>query len=133
MKHADTVDPNETPRTDALYETLAKTITGKFTYEKAAQVASELWKHAKRLERELNEANAKLREATEWKPIETAPKDGTVFIAFQPVSEELRVIAAAYFDEGAFRMVQYHAGNEEFPIHPTHWMPLPESPKGTSV
>jgi hypothetical protein len=60
----------------------------------------------------------------EWQPIETAPDDGTEFLAFLP--NERRKI-----------QVSWQIGNGDMVIggcfsfdttKPTHWMPLPESP-----
>jgi hypothetical protein len=74
----------------------------------------------------------------EWQPIETAPRDGTRFLAWvvTPIYDE---------DEGrevkeAGVSVSYHlwGGFVEYPARPafvhgqrfTHWMPLPEPPEG---
>ena len=64
-----------------------------------------------------------------WQPIDTAPRDGTGFIAFQKISQEYRVICPAYFNGTTWVIVAFHEGNTEFEIHPTHWQHLPESPK----
>lgn len=64
-----------------------------------------------------------------WQPIETAPMDGTMFLAYRRGS-----FAAAYRvprDDcemwcfgGMSAAVEHSPG-----IKPTHWMPLPQPPK----
>ena len=58
-----------------------------------------------------------------WQPIETAPKDGTEFIAYCPDKSEtkLRVLR---FDGDCF------LAHNSFVSDPTHWMPLPPGPEG---
>ena len=64
----------------------------------------------------------------EWLPIETAPKDGIAFIGYKKVTDKNWVIAAMYFSDGDFKMVEFNEGNYENTYHPTHWMPLPTPP-----
>jgi hypothetical protein len=59
--------------------------------------------------------------AVAWQPIETAPRDGTEVLAWQPTPEGGRVTVAGYdgpdgpwWDETGLR------------IAPTHWLPYPE-------
>lgn len=62
--------------------------------------------------------------ATEWQPIETAPKSGKwVLLWWEYVTDAPFV---GYCVSG-----QWHAapGGEEWLIGPTHWMPLPRPPK----
>lgn len=90
-----------------------------------------------------------------WQPIETAPKDGTVFIAycpngkshysgggwsFKPVTAP--GIVLCYWDDYTDRMqgpseplgwcrallVKSHGGEGIHPVHPTIWQPLPPPP-----
>lgn len=62
-----------------------------------------------------------------WQPMETAPKDGTWFLA-----------CATAPGWGATRVVRFAHPDDRLPIHgegnlwpspPTHWMPLPDAPK----
>ena len=58
---------------------------------------------------------------SEWQPIETAPKDGTVILVFEPgcgmaiVSWKPKSRPNWHDDHGAT-------------MHPTMWMPLPDAP-----
>ena len=62
---------------------------------------------------------------TGWQPIETAPKDGTLFLAWE-IREEMAVMQWNARCE-AFRIV---ADTEWFSgIKPTHWRPLPAPPE----
>ncbi|WP_427183571.1 hypothetical protein ACL598_17035 [Bordetella bronchialis] len=81
-----------------------------------------------------------------WKPIETAPKDGTRFIGLGPTPSdggiEARETCWSFFGQGslakaAFDRGEGPSGNWRWcePIHnwasswnPTHWMPLPPPP-----
>lgn len=73
--------------------------------------------------------------APQWQPIETAPKDGTRILIYQPDGQwksrrdrRLEYIDVAYW---------HTPGNPEHPgfwtggltYRPTHWMPLPEPPR----
>jgi hypothetical protein len=64
-----------------------------------------------------------------WQPIETAPKDGTVFLAYW--KGHIRECSVLPRDDGLvwdFGTWKFH---ERFSPQyiPTHWMPLPEAPK----
>jgi hypothetical protein len=67
----------------------------------------------------------------EWQPIETAPKDGTELLGYQPARA---TIAAAIYvmrweDRGISGPAWYESeseGQERF--FPTHWMRLPPPP-----
>lgn len=65
----------------------------------------------------------------EWMPIETAPRDGTVFLGYRRgrYAECCRVQR----DDGEMWQFGGESGfHEHWPhIRPTHWMPLPEPPK----
>ena len=66
---------------------------------------------------------------TDWQPIETAPMNGTEFLAFRKGE-----IAVAYRiprdDCEMWKFGRSSASIEACPeFKPTHWMPLPEAPK----
>jgi len=54
---------------------------------------------------------------SEWRPIETAPKDGRDVLTWDGDSVYL-----ASFDKDKWWVLV------EFTVEPTHWMPLPEPP-----
>ena len=66
---------------------------------------------------------------SEWQPIETAPKDGTVFLSFG-ISPDGGVLFA--YGKG-FGVTRWDSGNggrwQGGPAYPTHWQQLPEPPK----
>jgi hypothetical protein len=69
---------------------------------------------------------------SEWKPIETAPKDESTVIVYCQVSE---MVGTAYFDvrliQGIYKWAWYWCWSdpdEESDCYPTHWMPLPSPP-----
>ena len=61
---------------------------------------------------------------SDWKPIETAPKDGTRMFFFVSY-----FIVVGSYQAGAWE-VSWDASKLREP--PTHWMPLPLSPRGES-
>lgn len=64
-----------------------------------------------------------VREATGWQPIETAPKDGTDFLAFVPFRKTHHVMVGAFVPSGHFS-----SWPGRWDYKPTHWQPLPEPP-----
>lgn len=62
---------------------------------------------------------------SEWQPIETAPKDGTVLLGYEN---------KAGVEMFTFRWCEHRGWISEIPwgdwdrVDPTHWMPLPEPP-----
>jgi hypothetical protein len=57
-----------------------------------------------------------------WHPIETAPKDGTMVLLWASrhcVGNYRRIFCAPEW-----------VSEEGSPVEPTHWMPLPNKPKG---
>ena len=65
-----------------------------------------------------------------WQPIETAPKNGTKFLAYWPPSDDEWVVlyAICHFSFGTI----WPSWIDEKDM-PTHWMPLPEPPKEGDV
>jgi hypothetical protein len=66
---------------------------------------------------------------SEWQQIETAPKDGTAFLAYwlrrYPDGTRYEAITpyvVAFYERGRFW--PYYLEDDQ----PTHWMPLPEPP-----
>ena len=59
-----------------------------------------------------------------WRPIATAPKDGTAILGWW--FNECMIVDWCVFVE---RWCSTHDGEDMFEPDPTHWMPLPEGPK----
>lgn len=64
----------------------------------------------------------------EWLPIDTAPKDGTEILIFEPkhYNNDDAIYVVIYTRKGKWVESQgelYHT------FYPTHWMPLPDPPK----
>ena len=71
----------------------------------------------------------KLKAENEWQPIETAPKDGTVFLGYK--RGQFRECYKVPRDDCDMWCFGGTSGADDlFPnIKPTHWMPLPAAPK----
>jgi hypothetical protein len=76
----------------------------------------------------------------EWKPIETAPKDGTAVLLYGPdlptpvvATLKMHELVRSYPSKGFGRSVtfKWHDTVRGFEVYPppTHWMPLPSPPK----
>jgi len=69
----------------------------------------------------------------EWMPIETAPKDGTEFLAYDSVAKkcDVAVWGEIWQDFDAVQSDgEYSPAEDEFQGERiTHWMPLPEPPE----
>jgi hypothetical protein len=83
----------------------------------------------------LEAENKQLREATQWQPIGTAPKDGSMlFLWSMGIHQGSWCIDEGYsgdeepswFDNSRD---SFTTGYSASPLNPTHWMPLPEPPK----
>jgi hypothetical protein len=66
-----------------------------------------------------------------WQPIETAPRDGTVVLAFAPTEAVVPFITVGWFETEAerWRMLDSCSHMGFRAVQPTHWQPLPEPPK----
>ena len=63
----------------------------------------------------------------EWQPIETAPKDGTKFMAYHP----LKIFGGGHSIQVMKWLkgqLVYTLDHDSPTVLPTHWMPLPEPP-----
>ena len=64
---------------------------------------------------------------TEWQPIETAPKDGTMVLSYEPRATKHKYKFMEFHrtkDGGSWKNVAASGA-----VIPSHWMPLPEPPK----
>jgi hypothetical protein len=68
---------------------------------------------------------------SEWKPIETAPKDGTLVIALTPAPEFVRWWTDPDFFGEDYPWVG-RDGSSYKESHVTHWMPIPPPPQEES-
>ena len=70
-----------------------------------------------------------------WQTIDTAPKDGTVIIAYQPSGTFFsghkypEVVGIASWQEPDDLNPAHWSGPLGPKGHPTHWMPLPSPPR----
>lgn len=69
-----------------------------------------------------------------WQPIETAPKDGTDFLAYGPGGVgDRKIMAVMHASESGEFWRLSHVSGWEYDVdieEPTHWMPLTGPPKG---
>lgn len=82
---------------------------------------------------------------TDWKPIDSAPKDGTWVLLTggkieygwyedsQPtvVSGQYSTMLNTYPTHGHWQFAWYDGGHYGWYEEPTHWMPIPDPPKDT--
>ncbi len=67
---------------------------------------------------------------SEWRPIETAPRDGRHFLTYEPRVYGVRIGRAfvrADHDDWLSH-VDSCGNSSKGGLRPTHWMPLPEPP-----
>jgi hypothetical protein len=68
---------------------------------------------------------------TPWRPIESAPKDGSWIVVGARLNGELWHVSSARYD-GEYRKPWLNWDfDDPFYDAPTHWMPLPAPPKAT--
>ena len=71
---------------------------------------------------------AALKADSEWQPIETAPKDGTVFLGYK-LGQFRECYKVPRDDCDMWWFGGTSGADDLFPnIKPTHWMPLPKPP-----
>jgi uncharacterized protein DUF551 len=67
-----------------------------------------------------------------WRPIESAPKDGTFILVYGELGGSLPPIGSCKF--GVVHWVDgfngWYLDGDEYTLAPTHWMPLPSAPVG---
>ena len=63
----------------------------------------------------------------DWQPIETAPKDGKMFLAIWPETVHFHdQVRVTYWAKKPQRFEDVDDFGQD---HPSHWMPLPAPPK----
>lgn len=73
-----------------------------------------------------------MQKIDDWRPIETAPKDGSWFLAFYPRSAayEDQFAVAHWYEAPGNEPMFWDAAQHRDDEQPTHWMPLPKLPYG---
>ena len=64
----------------------------------------------------------------EWQPIETAPSDKLVLVAFETDTGR-KIVGSSFRSNITGGWIWTLLGSGGACISPTHWMPLPEPPK----
>jgi hypothetical protein len=73
---------------------------------------------------------AEERQAREWRPIATAPRDGTGIIVYSPEAEESFCVFTAHCLEGPpGEFDWYDVCEGPVDVTLTHWQPLPPPPR----
>ena len=67
--------------------------------------------------------------AARWRPIETAPKDGTHILGWDGNTQTTVKWWQWHGGRGYWDLVEWGAYAEDGEGNPTHWMPLPDPPK----
>jgi hypothetical protein len=68
-----------------------------------------------------------------WQPIETAPRDGTRILVYDPSESEGGPVLAAYWSDSVWwqdAWMVWDCRSDGWQVSPTHWMPLPSPPTG---
>jgi hypothetical protein len=65
-----------------------------------------------------------------WQPIDTAPRDGSRFLAYLPDEAPRRQIEIAWQNASGVMAVGAQFSFDLTPV--THWMPLPAPPAGAA-
>lgn len=72
-----------------------------------------------------------MTKSRQWQPIETAPRDGTVILAYASTGEMVTVAAATWSqDRLVWELLDTgsYADDSDCSLDLTHWMPLPDPP-----
>lgn len=64
---------------------------------------------------------------SEWKPIETAPKDGTETLGYDAAEQKIFVM---HYSKCSWAR---DGDDYDLIVSPTHWMPLPDPPREYQV
>lgn len=68
--------------------------------------------------------------SNQWFSIETAPKDGTQILGYDPNHEEAKIYILRWESHCGYPACWFEASGEVyFTWSPTHWMPLPKPPE----
>ena len=70
-------------------------------------------------------AEAEAKAVPVWMPIETAPKDGTRILGFEPIENGIAIVHFAHRDRW---YPSDEAERYDGCFSPSHWMPLPPAP-----
>lgn len=67
----------------------------------------------------------------QWQSIETAPRDGSLILAYRPLADEtgdpiIAVVKTTSHPRTSKQGVEHYTDRY---CHPTHWMPLPPAPR----
>jgi len=65
-----------------------------------------------------------------WRPISTAPRDGTEVLLWQPSKHRGYAIVGVYAVSLYGPKSEWVDCGEARPLDPTHWLPLPQAPEG---
>lgn len=69
-----------------------------------------------------------MTDETGWRPISTAPKDGTQILAFARAEPVFEFMAVAQWAEANEALGSVAGWFWPYAIRPTHWQPLPPPP-----
>jgi hypothetical protein len=65
----------------------------------------------------------------EWQPIETAPKDFSAVILYDPETRRNNQVGEGYYAPEEYDADDlWHWSSDNSIAYPTHWMPLPAAP-----
>lgn len=71
----------------------------------------------------------KAREGLGWRPIESAPKDGTLILAYWPTMSISQYPCVIFWDGDCHRDEWIVVNNRDYgEVYPTHFLPLPQPP-----